>query len=206
MKTEFACLVVVLLVGLSCGPLSAQDLFSGAGIRSAMPDEEPTKSRWPKLLDFSKEKPASRPFQPFSGLSGNTKKPEPEEVPTKALFSLPSFNKPTFERPSFNWLKKKPALFEERSTDTKSAFADLIPKRDPNTPNLFQQMNSKSKDFFDRTTGWTERKNRNLRAKSNETWDSITKDIRAYQREKPTAPAQPPIRTAEAPRQSKIRF
>jgi len=212
LKTGMFGLLVLFAIGMTSANLGAQELFSGSGIRSTDSDQPAAKSRWPKLLDFSKSEPTSRGVQPFSGLS--SRKVEPAERPAKGVFSLPSFEKPkfekpTFEKPSFDWLKRKPNLSDNRESTPFAGFTDKMPKRDPNNPGLFQQMNTKSKNFFEKTTGWAHRKNQNMKEKSNETWDSIAKDLRDYQQQNPqnnTSPAQPPVRTAEAPSQSKIRF
>jgi hypothetical protein len=210
-KKVFVCSLIMVGMSICAEHSLAQELFSGAGIRSNTPSKKEAKSRWPKLMDFSKAQPAKeKPFQPFSSFT--TKKAEaPEPPPAKGMFSLPtfnkpSFNKPSFSKPSFNWMKKKPRPtgrpdlgFGALSNSNQAA----------SNPNFLSQMNAKSKGFIDRTTGWAQRKNQNLREKSSETWDSITQDLRDYQRENPpsaTTPAMPPVRTAEAPSQSRIRF
>ena len=108
-----------------------------------------------------------------------------------------------------DWFKKKPKGIDGgEQVKPFSGLAELFPKRDPNQPSILEQMNTKSKDFIDRTTGWTERKNQKLRDRSFSTWDAITKDLRIQQSatDRATIPAQPPVRTAEAMNKPRVRF
>lgn len=189
------CLVVIVLVWLSA-TASAQDngIFSGHGARF-LDEKKPQspKSKWPKLLDFSKDETPAPMAMPFSD----------------RFNKKPSAEKPTIEKPSLDWFKKKPSSLDGRKSPKPfSGLTDLFPKRDPNRPTLLEKMNTKSKHFFDRTTSWTQKKNQELRDKSFSTWDAITKDLRAYQAETDhkTIPAQPPVRTAEALGKPRVRF
>ena len=209
---QFFCTIALVLVWL-CSITNAQDngIFSGQGVR--FPESKkplPTKSKWPKLLDFSKDEPdtsASTPM-PFSSLFAKKPKVEKPEVEKSALEKL------RITKPNFDLFKRKPGsqpgLEKPNPLSGKpfNGLTELFPKRDPNRPSMFAQMNSKSKSFLDRTTGWTERKNRKMRDKSASTWDAITKDWRAIQSdaERNTIAAQPPVRTAEAPDKPRVRF
>jgi len=178
-------IVLFVSLGLMAGDIQAQEsgIFGGRGIGvpSGMDEStiEPAKSRWPKMLDFSKDEatPASR--KPFSELF--------KKKPTFDLFKSQSNDKPSFFK------KPKP-------------ISEWFPKKDPSKPNLFQQMNAKSKNFFDRTTNWATQKNKNLKNKSNGTWDSIVNDFKQIEAEGRTTPAQPNLRTAEANGKPKVRF
>jgi hypothetical protein len=168
----------------------AQDggIFGGQGIPGPESKKTDATSKWPKLLDFSKDEPKPRSSNPFSGMF------------TK---------KPSVEKPSFDLFKSK-KMEPAGSSDKASPFAglsDLFPKRDPDKPNIFKQMNAKSKGFFERSNHWTQRRNQTLKDKSYGTWDQITRDMREIQaRQKATKPAQPPIRTAETTDQPRVRF
>ena len=180
-------LVLSLAIGWACisSHAMAQDngLFSGQGVR--FPEsKEPVakKSRWPKLLDFSKDE-----------------KPAVKEKQNSGFFS---------RKPSFDLFKRNPDSGGRFQPKPFKGFSEMFPKRDPNRPSMLQQMNTKSKEFFDRTTSWTKRMGPKKSEKRSLTWDAITKDLRAYQSgAKPkTAPAQPPVRTAEASDRPAVRF
>ena len=210
MKTCFylsVAFLVATLTSTACG----QDLgiFSGRGIGSVpmggnsigsssnsnltnslqdqVPDLPSKKPRWPKILDFSKNDSLL-----------------PERKPLSGLFKKPSFDLFKDGPPQIPQMKQMPDLFSRTRT-----FADLFPKRDPNKPNIFSQMNAKSKDFFSKTTDWAARKNQGLRERSSSTWDNVIKDfkdIEPPQRGSITEPAQPNIRTAESMNKPRIRF
>jgi hypothetical protein len=189
------CLMAIVGVGF-CSHAHAQidGIFTGKGMRSPEPPAATApKLKWPKLLDFSKDESETPKTKPFSSLFA--KKPVSEP--------------PSSEKPGFDWLKKKPSVQQEQvQAKPKAGIADLFPKRDPDRPSMFEQMNMKSKSFIDRTTGWTQRKNQKMRDKSFSTWDSITKELRASQPEleQDTIPAQPPVRSADASNKPRVRF
>ncbi len=192
--------LTVAFVFNSCAA-DAQEIFGGRGIRGAEPVEPAPKSRWPRLLNFSKEEPRPASVQPFSGHTYRGRE-QPERRET-APFSLPTFNKP-----SFDWMKRPGLRTEGEPTRPFSGLTDMFPKRDPDQPSLFEQMNNKSKNMIDRTSTWAQQKNQNLRDRTFDTWDAITRDFR---HERPIesdsmSPAQPPVRTAEASGQPRVRF
>ena len=181
--------------------VGAQDngIFSGQGVR--FPEFEkssPPKSKWPKLLDFSKDESSALPVNPLSGLFSRQAKPEKPAPGTTGV-----------AKSKFDWFKKKPdETDDDKQPKPFSGLTELFPKRDPNSPGLLEQMNSKSKSWIDRTTGWTQRKNQKKRDKSFSTWDAISKDWRAFQldAERSSIPAQPPVRSAEALGKPRVRF
>lgn len=173
--------------GLSSIPLGGRTI-DGSSTRQAAPVYDSTgriqdlsvkKPRWPKILDFSNDNSTSSARRPFSDL---------------------------FKKPSFDLFKNKPGVPEIFSRP--KSLADLFPKRDPSKPNLLQQMNAKSKDFFSRTSDWAAKKNLGLREKSNSTWDNVINDFRGIESKAKdfTVPAQPNIRTAESLDKPRIRF
>ena len=145
------------------------------------------KPKWPKILDFSKNDSLLPERKPFSG-----------------LFKKPSFDLFKNGPPQMPQMKPMPDLFSRTKT-----IGDLFPKRDPNKPNIFSQMNAKSKDFFSRTTDWASRKNQGLREKSSSTWDNVIKDFKDIEPPQAgafTEPAKPNIRTADSLNKPRIRF
>ncbi len=194
------CTVTIVFVCLSSS-VGAQDngIFSGQGVRfpeSSQPVE--SKSKWPKLLDFSKDESAAPKSHLFSSMFSKQTKP-----------ARPGFETSEVEKPKFDWFRKKPDEIDHSGqAKPLGGFADLFPKRDPNRPGLLGQMNTKSKDWIDRTTGWTERMTQKKRERSASTWDAITKDWRAIQSEADheAIPAQPPVRSAEAINKPRVRF
>ena len=180
--------VMLVAIGLMAQDGFSQDLefFSGRGIgsslQSELPQVEPNRPLIPGINNFSSDVAPSTVRKPFSGLFKKPKLPTWEELKPKPVGEL-------LDRPN--------------------PLTDLFPKRDPDRPNLFQKMNSKSKDFFDRTKGWASGKGNGIREKSNTTWDELVrgfKDGEAELREQATAPAQPKFRTAEAIGEPKLRF
>lgn len=171
--------------------LAAQSpaLFGGHGIRTStfQPKPEPEQKsglHWPKLSDFS------------TGKSDNEKR--------FRLFG--SQNKSTNDSAAELDATEPPKLF--------GGMPSLFPQRDPGEPNFMDRMNAKSKDFVDRTTGWAQQKNQNLRERTFETWDSITKDLRpgaskpnSRNEPFPLSGAQPPVRTSQnIDGQPRVRF
>ena len=186
----FRCFVAMFVVlGLMAGEGSCQtqELFSGRGIGPGLLQGEPRlvepkRLTIPGINNFSSDVAPSTVRNPFSGLFKKPKLPTWEELKPKPVGEL---------------------------LDRSNPLADLFPKRDPNRPNLFQKMNSKSKDFLDKTKGWATNKGNGIRENSNETWDNVIRDFKAGEaklREQSTAPAQPKFRTAEAIGEPKLRF
>ncbi len=186
MKLKFVA-VLILLLTLMTEDASSQEsgLFGGRGIGTASTTDKarvsPAKARWtPKMLDFTKNESATPSRKPFSDLF------------TKKKSAFGSLMSKSNDKPS---LFKKPKPISE-----------WFPKKDPSKANLFQQMNSKTKNFFDRTTNWTSQKNQKMKDKSNATWDAIVKDYREIEARNKTTPAQPNLRSARAGSQPKVRF
>ena len=180
-------LVAFLVIGLLVSDGLGQDLeiFSGRGIASGvqrqLPQTEQKRQVIPNINNFLKDEVSpSAARNPFSGL----------------------FKKPKL--PGLDGLKPKPAgeIF-----DRSNPLADLLPKRDSSKPNFFQKMNSRSKDFLEKTKGWA--KGKGVQEKSNETWNNAIREFKtnhAKIREQVTSPAQPNFRSAEAIGEPKLRF
>jgi len=166
----------------------AQDMgiYSGRGIPDSYGSApEVKKSRWPKLLDFTKDDTESESLKP---------------KPFSKLFTpkMPFDNRRKTESGSFD------SSYDSKPRRT---FSDLFPKRDPNRPNMLEQMNAKSRNLMDRTSGWAQRQNQGLREKSFATWDAITRRSRERTaKPRRTAPAQPPIRTTNVLDEPGIRY
>ena len=182
----FAAMFVVIGLMASNGSCQDLELFSGRGIGPGLQGEprpiEPKRLTIPGINNFSSDVAPSTVRNPFSGL----------------------FKKPKL--PTWEGLKPKPV---GELLDRSNPLADLIPKRDPNRPNFFQKMNSKSKDFLDKTKGWAAGKGNGIRENSGEPWDNVIRDFKAGEaklRQQATAPAQPKFRTAEAIGEPKLRF
>ncbi|MFT5299617.1 MAG: hypothetical protein ACI87E_000083 [Mariniblastus sp.] len=185
---------------------SAQDsrIFGGRGIREESPSAE-SKSRWPKLLNFSKEAPSQKSTINYPFSSNTVKAAERYSEPE----SRPGFSFPKFEKPSFEFLKRRPSLFEnEMGQKPFSGMSSLFPKRELGEPNVFEKMNSKSKDIIDRTTNWAQQKNQNLRDKTFDTWDAITRGGlgQGDAGSQAIVPSQPPVRAAQSAESARVRF
>jgi hypothetical protein len=152
-------------------------LFGGHGIRTPAfePDEDrKTGLHWPKLSDFS---------------TG--------ETTNETRFRL------------FGPQDESTGNSEEKfdAAERRKLFGGmplLFSQRDPSEPNFIDRMNAKSKDLVDRTTTWAQQKNQNLRERTFDTWDSITKDLRPTDSKPderngllPLSGAQPPVRASE---------
>ena len=172
----------------------AQDamVFGGRGIRSNNDDQNDSAqevNRWPSLLDFSNDKePEENRFQMFG-------RKQRKDLIRPTPFRQPEAEaEPDSDHPLFGGM---------------SAW---IPKRDPDTPGFFRQMNSKSKDAFDRTADWAHRQNENLRSKTFETWDAITggrdRTSKTESRDRQqNFGARPPVHSAEnLDSKPKVRF
>jgi hypothetical protein len=190
--------VGVFQMGFVSASFAQMDIFSGRGISSSQTnssipsriESQSSKSTWPGKFDFSNGG-ASRLF-----------KTEDRENPFSKLFS--SDKKFTF--PKFGNGERKPFSFKPIENPFPS-LDSLIPKRDPATPNFLQRLNAKSKDLVDRTTDWAQRQNDTLRSRTTDSWDSITRGgSRTPRPDASYSPATPPIRTAETPSGSRIRF
>ena len=163
--------------------------FGGHGIRQ--PESQTpaaSNSKWPNLLNFSKNQETPRNSNPFSGIF--SRKPG---VPKQGFEMFKSNN------------SGKPGSSEKLSPF--AGFSALFPKRDPDKPNIFEQMNAKSRDLFERSNHWTRRRSQSLKDRTFGTWDDISRDMREIQkRQNATIPAQPPIRTAQETDQPHVRF
>ncbi|MFK7769237.1 MAG: hypothetical protein AB8B55_18595 [Mariniblastus sp.] len=209
-------LVFAISITFASCELNAQDfgIFSGGGIPSkyAQKTDVPKKPliRWPKMTDFTREYQAPKePLIRWPKMTDFTKDDSTEQT-ARPFSSL-------FKKPSFEFLKRKPNLFGgdsgEGAVRPFAGLADLMPKRDPNKPSFFAQMNAKSKSLMDRTTGkiasWG-KKAEEPQAKAFGTWDAVTRDMRSIQAKQngiqPTVPAQPNIRTADAVEKPRVRF
>lgn len=187
---KFSGLALCFLFALICcaSDSDAQDLFGGHGIRGSNDSAKKGQgggSRLSNLLDFSTDKkPEQSRFQLFRS--------KPSSVGSKS-----------------SWFRRS-----DSSRDSLfGAMPSLLPKRDPNTPGFFEQLNSKSRNFVDRTSDWAQRQNQNLRSKSFDRWDAITKDLGIPQSkqerssERFSSGMQPPVRSAESLRDKpKVRF
>jgi len=181
------CLAAMFIViGFVADDCCSQDLelFSGRGIglQGEPRIVEPKRLSIPGINNFSNDVAPSTVRNPFSGLFKKPKFSAGDELKPKAVGEL---------------------------LDRSNPLAGLIPKRDPNRPNFFQKMNSKSKDFLDKTKGWASGKGNDIRGNSSRSWDNVIRDFKAGEaklRQQATAPAQPKFRTAEAIGEPKLRF
>jgi len=181
------CLAAMFVViGLMAGDCCSQDveLFSGRGV-GLQGESRIVKSKrpsFPGISNFSNDVAPSTVRNPFSGL----------------------FKKPKFPT-GYEFKPKSVGELLERS----NPLVDLVPKRDPNRLRFFQQMNSKSRDFLDKTKGWASGKGNDIRENSSKSWGNVIRDFKsgdAKFRQQATAPAQPKFRTAEAIGEPKLRF
>lgn len=175
---------LLVVAGLCVSNTNGQDmgLYSGRGIPDSFNSApEVKKSRWPKLLDFSKDEVETPKQKPFSRLFA-------PKMPFEGSNNSRSFE--TTEEPK-----------------TRRGLSTLFAKRDPNRPGVFEQLNSKSKNFFDRTSGWAKRTNQGIREKTFGTWDAITRRSRDNgESSRPASPAQPPIRTTDHLKPTGVRY
>lgn len=182
----FASFIVIGLLG-SDGASQDLDIFSGRGIPSNLQRQvqqaEPNRLSTPSIKNFlTDEVSPSAVRNPFSGL---LKKPK---------------------LPTWDELKSKPTA---ENLDRSSSLSELLSKPDTSRLNLFQKMNSKSKDFFEKTKGWAKSKGSDTREKSSETWNNVIRDFKANKAkliEHATIPVQPNFRSAEAIGEPKLRF
>lgn len=154
------------------------NLFSGRGL-GAKYDLKPAnadQSRWPSLKDFS----LGEPPKLFQFGAKTT-----EERSFPKLFGG--------EMPKFELFKGM------QSESSMGGMPSLFPKRDPAQPGFLEQLNAKSKGFMDRTANWAQRQNAGFKAKTAETWDSITRGFNFDGRRTPAAPSMQPMRAAETP-------
>jgi hypothetical protein len=181
----FLTLVTTTLLLVSDARAQDMGIYTGRGIPDSFGGAPETKkSRLPRLLDFTKDEPEASKPKPFSKLF--TPK-------------MPFANRPL----KFG---SDPADSAEEPKPRRS-FSDLFPKRDPDRPNLLEQMNAKSRNFMDRTTGWAQRQNQQMRERSFATWDAITRRSREDSgRLKRMKPAQPPIRTTDVLDKPGVRY
>ena len=187
---KFSGLILSSLITLVCwnSDANAQELFGGHGIRESngsINAGESSGGRLSNLLDFSTDKkPEQSRFQLFR-------------------------SKPDSNGSKMNWFRKS-----EPNGDTLfGAMPSLLPKRDPNAPGFFEQLNSKSRNFVDKTSDWAQRQNQNLRSKTFDRWDAITKDFGKPQPkpdqsgERSAFGMQPPVRSVESLKDKpKVRF
>jgi len=87
--------------------------------------------------------------------------PKPLSLPKLGLFRN--------VEPNYS-LDARPRLFE--------GFPRLLPERDPSRPNVIQDMNMRSKEFFSRTSDWASRANSNARVRTSNTWETITQGVK----------------------------
>lgn len=177
-------LTIFLVTGFFSQSGSAQmpKLFGGQGIASSNDQAESRSGvQWPRLMDFSND-----------------------ENPDESRFRLFGQNRDSF------W--KSSATAEPQSRKSWfSGFPSLIPERDPNAPTMLEKMNERSKNFVDRTTDWAAERNQNLRARTANTWDTMTRGLRPSQPagERLRAPdlGGPPMRAADnVDSQNSVRF
>ena len=84
-------------------------------------------------------------------------------------------------------------------------FPKLFPERDANSPNLFQDMNERSKEWFQAPAmglgKWASDANERAKNRTMQAWDSLTENLKNPLNglsKKPQPPmAQPPIRSAQ---------
>lgn len=187
---NFFATVAAMLVFSSA--VSAQDggLFSGQAVQSAgSGTKDAAKPKWPIPFDFSKKDSKTKSGTSIAELFSKKSKTDKAD-------------KPKFELPKFG--------ISESAKKAMPSISDLFPKPDPDRPNFFKDINDKSKDFWGKTTNWTQRRNETIKRKSFGDWEAVKKDMRAFQeaarRAQQTTPAQPPVRTAEALDQPTVRF
>ena len=184
-------LVTLLITGLQEGEGLGQELngSSGRAFQSSLQRQfqqaDQNQTAIPGLGDLNSLTSNglnSAGRNPFSGLLKNSKLPSLDGI-----------------RPKTN----------AEALDRSSSFSELFSKRDSNRQNFFQKMNSKSKDFIEKTKGWAKGRGTGAREKSNETWNNVIRDFNANklkQKEQATIPVQPNFRSAEAIGEPKFRF
>ncbi len=188
MKSFLLILSCTAILAALSAAVDAQELFGGHGIGTAQNSSgngQGAGSRWSNLMDFSTDKkPEPSRFQLFGSKSGA-------------------------EGSRLNWFRRS----EEDSDGLFGGMPSLLPKRDPDNPGFLKQLNSKSRDFIGRTSDWAHSQNQNLRNRTFDRWDAITKDLRIRQpkqdaTEEPAANGmQPPLRSAESLKgQPSVRF
>lgn len=176
-------------------------IFNGAGIRmtqeaEAEPASNELKFKFPRLFS--------------------------NDAPEDSVFGRPP------RMPRFNWFQSADADPGMESDGVARAFQNMpriFPARESEQENWFGQWNQKSRDFFaerkQKLEDWASRTNENMRQRTSNTWDSLTRGLTPgsdrtdgagplnWLRPKTAAqePAQPPIRSAQVPRESpKIKF
>lgn len=77
-----------------------------------------------------------------------------------------------FHKPDFDW--KNPFRRDLSENQDSGKLPSWLPRRDPGTPGLFEQMNSRSRNLLGRTHDWAAEKNENLKNRTFEAWNMIT--------------------------------
>ncbi|MEM9941846.1 MAG: hypothetical protein AAF939_09670 [Planctomycetota bacterium] len=187
--TRLTCLssAILLAICFTNSSVAQFELFSGRGVDDSLMNGT-TETTEPGLSDFSFGEPPrlfnfrNREGGPLLGkLFGQGQSKGVTGEPTSG-FSIPT--------------PRIPSL------------AEFFPPRDPSRQSILETINLRSKDFVDRTTAWAQQQNDRIKARTFETWDSITRGFnRTSQSLSEVKPIFPRIgRTNEAEGTAKLRF
>jgi hypothetical protein len=193
MKLAAMTLVWLVSVLMICSASFGQStIFGGNGFRSDAPTGRTTArtgSGLSNLIDFS------------NGQS--------EETSSEAGSSL-------FWKPKFELFKANPFKRDMDAPPARpfASMPSLMPRRDPDVPGIFEQMSQRSRGFLDRTTSWAQQQNETIKARTQNTWSSLTTDLNLRQnqmgeffREKSGLITRPPVRASDnLENKPKVRF
>lgn len=154
--------VFAALLAISNSTVVAQQnlpIFSGGGIRTTPPTAAQGDTR---ALDFSR-------------LGANAANATES---AQGLFKLPKLELPKIQPPKITWPKwmqgNKPNLDGGNLLDGITQ-GGLFGAKDPNQPNFFERLNSRTKEIFGRTK--EDLKQQALGSKPFESWNSLTKGL-----------------------------
>lgn len=189
---------VALLTALILSPSLMGQQFDEYGV--SMNRETKAQTSNTGLFNLGQKSNQSKPG-PFSGLFKRSDSNQSTFGQTQPKFSMPKVEWPKLEMPKlkmpkFEWPKMNAGgggLFKRPS---------WLPERDPNAPTLLEKMNTKSKAFIDRTTGWMAGKSAELSEKRTASWDMIRRDMERIKSQAQDSTLTPPTRSADnsAPR------
>jgi hypothetical protein len=190
-------LVFIILVSTPIVAMAQSDGMAGDSYRNvarqAMPTAEPTGSMNPfsKLKDFSFKRPQANGPSFFNRLenlspfnSANAAKEQDRRFGTMSASSAAGFRH-----------------FPQQQAQTKSGLGKLFPPRNPTEPGWLNKVNTKTRDFFSRSTAWARQKE-----KMPPNWEQTRQEIQQLAYDvmrdakpsdaRPVATPQPPLRSA----------
>lgn len=99
---------------------------------------------------------------------------------SQGLFKLPKLELPKIQPPKITWPKWMQG--NKQNLDGGNLFdgisqGGLFGAKDPNQPNFFERLNSRTKEIFGRTKGELSGSAQQARAKTFESWNALTKGI-----------------------------